>query len=251
MFLCCLFLFLWKWKSFSSVRFCDPVDCSPPGSSVHGILQTRTMEGVAIPFSRGSSRPRDCTRVSCIAGRFFTTWITREAIRETQIKEIFFFRFPKYLSILKTCLQRIWSFLYQIYFSYFFLNPYFVCIYLVSRLIFNLFTFKFSFRDSFSDTPTRFDKLLFISKWLVIYNCNNRYMIYLGFFFFFLVVNFWVFFVDFQIIKSSISWKTEELFYKIIINYHEIGIHYVIIILCYSNTVFLIYSEFINVILYF
>ena len=45
--------------------------CSPPGSSVHGILQTRILEWVAIPFSRGSSQPRDWTQVSCIAGRFF------------------------------------------------------------------------------------------------------------------------------------------------------------------------------------
>ena len=52
--------------------------CSPPGSSVHGILQARTLEWVAIPFSRGSSRPRDQTQVSCIAGRFFTIWATRD-----------------------------------------------------------------------------------------------------------------------------------------------------------------------------
>ena len=59
---------------------CDPMDCSPPGSSVHRILQARTLEWVAIPFSRGSSRPRDWTWVSCIAGRFFTVWVTREAL---------------------------------------------------------------------------------------------------------------------------------------------------------------------------
>ena len=57
----------------------DPVDCSLPGSSVHGILQARILEWVAIPFSRGSSWPRDWTRVSNIAGRFFTIWGTREA----------------------------------------------------------------------------------------------------------------------------------------------------------------------------
>ena len=51
---------------------CDPMDCSPPGSSVHEILQARILAWVAIPFSRGSSRPRDWTQVSCIAGRFFT-----------------------------------------------------------------------------------------------------------------------------------------------------------------------------------
>ena len=56
---------------------CNPVDCSPPGSSVHGIMQARIQEWVAIPFSRGSSWPRDWIPVSCIAGRFFTIWATR------------------------------------------------------------------------------------------------------------------------------------------------------------------------------
>jgi len=54
---------------------CDPMDCSPPGSSVHGILQARTLEWVAISSSRGSSQPREQTQVSCvscIAGGFFT-----------------------------------------------------------------------------------------------------------------------------------------------------------------------------------
>ena len=51
---------------------CDPVDCSPPGCSVHGILPARILEWVGIPFSRGSSQPRDLTLVSCTAGRFFT-----------------------------------------------------------------------------------------------------------------------------------------------------------------------------------
>ena len=49
------------------------MDCSPPGSSVSGILQARTLEWFAIPSSRGSSRPRDGTQVSCFAGGFFTT----------------------------------------------------------------------------------------------------------------------------------------------------------------------------------
>jgi len=46
----------------------DPVDCSPAASSVHGILPARILESVAIPFSRGSSQPRDQTHISCIAG---------------------------------------------------------------------------------------------------------------------------------------------------------------------------------------
>ena len=58
---------------------CDPMDYSLPGSSVHGILQARILEWVAIPFSRGSSQPRDRTWFSCIAGGFFTVWATRAA----------------------------------------------------------------------------------------------------------------------------------------------------------------------------
>ena len=61
---------------------CDPMDCSPPGSSVHGILEARILEWVAISFSRGSSWPRDWTLVSCIAGGFFTVWITRDTLTE-------------------------------------------------------------------------------------------------------------------------------------------------------------------------
>ena len=53
----------------SRLTLCDPVDCSPPGSSVHKILQARLLEWVAILFSRGSSWPRDWTQVACIAGK--------------------------------------------------------------------------------------------------------------------------------------------------------------------------------------
>ena len=53
---------------------------SPPGSSVHGIFQARIPEWVAIPFSRGSSQPRDRTLFSFIAGGFFTIWATREGL---------------------------------------------------------------------------------------------------------------------------------------------------------------------------
>ena len=63
-----------KW----CLTLCDPMDSSPPGSSVHGIFQAWILEWVAISFSRGSSWPRDWTRVSRIAGRCFTIWATRE-----------------------------------------------------------------------------------------------------------------------------------------------------------------------------
>ena len=63
----------------SCLTLCNPVDCSPPGSSVHGILQARMLEWVAVPFSTGSSQLWDQTQVSCIAGIFFTDWVTRKA----------------------------------------------------------------------------------------------------------------------------------------------------------------------------
>ena len=59
---------------------CYPMYYSPPGSSIHGTLQARILEWVAISFSRGSSSPRDQTQVSHIAGGFFTVWATREAL---------------------------------------------------------------------------------------------------------------------------------------------------------------------------
>ena len=58
-----------EWKSLRHVQLC----------TVHGILQTRILEWVDFPFSRGSSQPRDRTQVSAIAGRIFTSWATREA----------------------------------------------------------------------------------------------------------------------------------------------------------------------------
>ena len=64
----------------SCPTLCDPMDCSPPGSSIHGILQARTLEWVAISFSRGSSQARDKTRVSRLVGRRFTIWATRDVI---------------------------------------------------------------------------------------------------------------------------------------------------------------------------
>ena len=62
----------------SCPTLCDPMDCNLPGFSVHGISQAWILEGVAISFSRGSSPPRDWTRISYIAGRCFTLWATRE-----------------------------------------------------------------------------------------------------------------------------------------------------------------------------
>ena len=63
----------------SCLTLCDPVDCSPSGSSVRGVFPARILGWIAIPFSRGSSWPRDRSRVSCFAGGFFPIWATREA----------------------------------------------------------------------------------------------------------------------------------------------------------------------------
>ena len=67
-YLCCCYLVI---KSRPTLL--QPMDCSSPGSSVHGILQARILAWGAISFSRGSVQHKDWTRVSCIAGRLFTT----------------------------------------------------------------------------------------------------------------------------------------------------------------------------------
>ena len=78
----CLCVNMCVCQSLSLVRLCDPIDCSPPASPVHGILQARILEWVVIPFSRGSSLPRNWNQISCIGGRFFTFWDTKEALCE-------------------------------------------------------------------------------------------------------------------------------------------------------------------------
>ena len=73
--------------------------CSPPGSSVHGILQARILEWDAIPLSSGSFWPRDWTMVSCIAGRSFTIWATKVYIKNWN---------PQFVDT-RQVLQHIWS----------------------------------------------------------------------------------------------------------------------------------------------
>ena len=81
----CVCVCVWTWKKVtlllaqSCLTLWDPMNCSSPGSSVHGISQARILEWIASPFSRRSYQPRDQSWVSCIAGRFFTIWATREA----------------------------------------------------------------------------------------------------------------------------------------------------------------------------
>ena len=83
------------------------MDCTPPGFSIDGVLQAGILEWVAISSSRGSSWPRDQTCVSCVAGRFFAIWVTREAPFVNvwlNIRQLY--------SFICFCIQtpRIWSF---------------------------------------------------------------------------------------------------------------------------------------------
>ena len=71
----------WSEVAQSCLTLCDPIDCSVPGSSLHGIFQAIVLEWIVISFSRGSSQPRAQTRVSRIVGRCFTIWATREVLR--------------------------------------------------------------------------------------------------------------------------------------------------------------------------
>ena len=84
----------WQRQSESEVAqscptLCDPVDCSPPGSCVHGILQARILEWVAIFFSRGSSQPKDRTHF-CVGRQILYCWATREALKIWELLLLFF-----------------------------------------------------------------------------------------------------------------------------------------------------------------
>ena len=70
----------WKWKSLSPVR----LFATPWTNTVPGILQARILEWAAFPFSSGSSQPRNRTRVSCIAGGFFTNWAMVTSLPKSQ-----------------------------------------------------------------------------------------------------------------------------------------------------------------------
>ena len=69
----------------SFLTLCNPMDCSPSGSSVDGILQARILEWVAMPSSRGSSQLREPTEAFRIAGRFFTIWATKEDQEKVEV----------------------------------------------------------------------------------------------------------------------------------------------------------------------
>ena len=84
----------------SYLTLCDPLDCSPPGSSVYGISQARILEWVALSSSRGSSWPRDGTQVSCIGRQILYCWVTREAPKGT----FYLFR-PQYAEMYLCCVR--------------------------------------------------------------------------------------------------------------------------------------------------
>ena len=90
-----------------SCPICEPIGCSPPGSSVHGDLQARILEWVAMPSSRGSSQPSNRTQVSHIAGRLFTVWATREA--RSEVYSLVFFS----ITIIVTGVQISWHWHFQ------------------------------------------------------------------------------------------------------------------------------------------
>ena len=70
----------WSEVAQSCLTLWNPMDCSLPGSSIHGVFQAIILEWVATSFSRGSSQPRDRTQFSCIVDRRFTAWATRKTM---------------------------------------------------------------------------------------------------------------------------------------------------------------------------
>ena len=104
----------------------DSMNCRSPGSSVHGVSQIRILECVSISFPRGYSHLMDGTQVSCIAGRSFTIWVTREAqggstqvslkadISKPSITKVLF---PKWMThLLRTAVLRALSYIIHIFF---------------------------------------------------------------------------------------------------------------------------------------
>ena len=88
----------------------DPMDCNP---SVHGILQGRILEWIAISFSRESSPSKDLTQVSSIAGRFFTIWATREAPNTHNIHK-YFWNVYIWIFKIKTIILENWVCTYRL-----------------------------------------------------------------------------------------------------------------------------------------
>ena len=101
-----LFLAMWIMNRGWVDGVGDCMDCSPPGSSVHRILQARILEWVAISFSRGSSWPRDRTHVSCIGRQILYRWaIGRSPIYFTSKQNLLYIK-PQILRILESKRQK-------------------------------------------------------------------------------------------------------------------------------------------------
>ena len=98
----------------SCLTLCHPMDCSPPGCSVHGIFQVRILEYVAISFSSGSPQPRNRTHISffsALVGGFFTSWVTRQesqgACQRNDFSESKLLHLPIYRKVLNSLIWYI------------------------------------------------------------------------------------------------------------------------------------------------
>ena len=99
----------------SCLTLWDPVYCNLLGFSIHGILQARILEWIAIAFSRGSSRPRDRTRVSHIGGRRFNLWATKISLKfcfmcEISIEVFWVFAYLMNVHLFSHTLLKSWYF---------------------------------------------------------------------------------------------------------------------------------------------
>ena len=101
----------WSEVAQSCPTLCDPMDCSLPGSSVHGIFQAIVLEWIAISFSGGSSGPRDRTQVSLIVDKRFTAWATREAL------DMLYSSNKKHSPILRTLQDWLYNYQWLSFFS--------------------------------------------------------------------------------------------------------------------------------------
>ena len=118
------------WSLSHVWLFCNPMDCSPPGSSVHGILQASILEWVAISISRASSQPRDWTRVSHVGKQILYHQATREVSTRAwcALKIQTNRRIDKHVSITDTllCRRNLHNIVNQLYFNKSFLITWFL-----------------------------------------------------------------------------------------------------------------------------
>ena len=96
-----------RWSRQSCLTLCDPVDCSPPSFSTHGIFQARVLEWVAIPFSRGSSPPRDQTQIFWTAGRCVIVWATQAHVQREWLQSFLFYFLLEYSCFTMLCVSVV------------------------------------------------------------------------------------------------------------------------------------------------